>query len=91
MVIHEELLAALQVHPVPAVTLTVQGGAGTDVSVAAGSTLGLTGANAITLQIASGANGDISGTTNLAGSAHRLRSSRMRASSTARRRSARSA
>ena len=62
----------ITLQAVAASTLTIAGGASTDLSVAAGSTLQLTGANAVTLAIGTGATGSISGTMNLAGSAHRL-------------------
>ena len=55
-----------------AVTLSIAGASGADLSVSSGSTLQLAGANAVTLAIASGATGDIAGTTNLAGAAHRI-------------------
>ncbi len=55
-----------------AVTVTIAGGSGADLSVGAGSTLQLTGASAVTLALAGSATGDISGTTSLAGAAHRM-------------------
>ncbi len=55
-----------------AATLTLNGGTGADLSVATGSTLQLTGANAVTLALVVGTTGSISGTTNLAGAAHRI-------------------
>jgi hypothetical protein len=62
----------VQLQAAGAVTVTLNGGAGTDLSVASGSTLQLTGANAVTLALVAGTTGSISGTTNLAGSSHRI-------------------
>ena len=55
-----------------ATTVTIQGAAGADLSVAAGATLKLTTANALTLALGAGATGNISGTTTLLGAAHQI-------------------
>ncbi len=55
-----------------AVTVSIAGGSGPDLSVGAGSALQLTSASAVTLALAGSATGDISGTTSLAGAAHRV-------------------
>jgi len=62
----------VQFQTTVAATLTIAGAAGTDLSVAAGSTLQLTSTPAITLALATGATGQVSGTTNVAGAAHRI-------------------
>ncbi|MFN8589699.1 MAG: SdrD B-like domain-containing protein [Candidatus Eisenbacteria bacterium] len=53
-------------------TLTIAGGAGNDLSIAAGSAIQVTGASALTLALATGTTGSISGAYNMAGGAHRL-------------------
>lgn len=53
-------------------TLTIGGGTGTDFSIGAGSQLTLDGANAISVNVASGATGAVSGNMILSGGAHRL-------------------
>jgi hypothetical protein len=53
-------------------TLSVAGQPGTDLDVQAGSTLQLTGANAITIALASGTNGLVAGAINVTGAAHQL-------------------
>jgi hypothetical protein len=55
-----------------AVTVTIAGLTGPDLTVAAGSTWQQTGASAVTFTIGTGATGVISGNVNLAGAAHRL-------------------
>lgn len=55
-----------------AVTVTIAGLTGPDLTVAAGSTWQQTGASAVTFALATGATGTISGNVNLAGAAHRL-------------------
>ena len=54
------------------VTLTIGGGAGTDLDVAAGTQLGLTGAQPITLALSAGATGAVAGTMSSGGGAHRV-------------------
>jgi hypothetical protein len=53
-------------------TLTISGLMGTDIDVQAGSTLRLAGPNALTLALAHGASGRVSGAVDVAGGAHQL-------------------
>src|SRR5205085_5906999 len=55
-----------------AAALTIGGGAGTDLSVASGSQLNITGATAVTINLPTGTTASISGSMTLGGGAHRL-------------------
>ncbi|MEO5989703.1 MAG: Ser-Thr-rich GPI-anchored membrane family protein [Candidatus Eisenbacteria bacterium] len=59
-------------QPAAAVTLTVLGSSGTDLSVATGSALRMTAASALTIALVSGATGAISGNLTVTSAAHRL-------------------
>jgi hypothetical protein len=59
-------------QPSAAATLTIAGDAGADLSVAAGSALRMTAANALTIALGTGATGTISGTVTVTSAAHRL-------------------
>ena len=59
-------------QPSAAVTLTVAGLVGTDLSIAAGATLRMTAASALTLALGAGVTGTVAGNLNVTSGAHRL-------------------